>query len=640
MKNIIIGTAGHIDHGKTALVKALTGIDADRLPEEKARGLTIDIGFAFFDLDENIRVNFIDVPGHERFIKNMLAGATSIDAALFVIAADDGIMPQTREHLEILDLLEIGNIIVVITKCDLVDEDWLEMLKEEIQDLINETGFKDARILSVSTINNKGIAELKSAMKDLVSDVNRNNDRETFRLPIDRAFTISGFGCVVTGSVLGGRINVNDEVELLPMKTIARIRGIEVNGEKKDNASAGQRAAINLAGVKAADVYRGCELLKPGYLEPVSMVDCELYLHHDTKKNLTNRTRIRFHIFTNEIMGRVILLDKEVLKPGESGLVQIRLEKPVVAEKNDRYIIRSYSPAYTIGGGRVLRSNTRFVKRFKNEVLESLKTIASDNIAEITELTFVESNAYCLSTKDVQTALNLPELQVENVIKKLVDTGKLFVFGESAHSNMRFVHFKQLEKLQKQAEEYLKQFHKENPLRTGMEDNLLRLKLGKGLPGEVFSLLISKLIASKNIRVTQNKVSLYSFKINMSDTNIQKLESLEAAIIKDGFAPPSVDELIIKTDGEEKHIASLLNYLVETGRAVEVNRKLFYHNNVIEQLKELISNHIKKHASISAAEFRDITNTSRKYAIPLLEYFDKVRFTKRTGDKRILASSN
>ncbi|MGR3317169.1 MAG: selenocysteine-specific translation elongation factor [Candidatus Anammoxibacter sp.] len=636
MKNIIIGTAGHIDHGKTALVKALTGIDADRLPEEKARGLTIDIGFAFFDLDENIRVNFIDVPGHERFIKNMLAGATSIDAALFVIAADDGIMPQTREHLEILDLLKIGNIIVVITKCDLVDNDWLEMLKEEIQSLINETGFKNARILSVSNINNTGIAELKSAMKDLISDVNKNNDREIFRLPIDRAFTISGFGCVVTGSVLGGRINVNDEVELLPMKTIARIRGIEVNGTRQNSASAGQRAAINLAGIKTADVYRGCELLQPGYLESVSMVDCELYLHQDTKKNLTNRARIRFHIFTNEIMGRVILLDKDVLKPGESGLAQIRLEKPVIAEKDDRYIIRSYSPAYTIGGGRVLRSNTRFIKRFKKEVLESLKTIASDDIAEITELTFVESTSYYLSTKDVQTALNLPELQVKNIIEKLVDKGKLFAFGASAHSNMKFVHFKRLEKLQKQTEECLKQFHDENPLRHGMEDNQLRLKLGKDLPGEVFSLLISKLIAGKNIRAAQSKVALYGFKINMSDHDIQKLESLETAIIKDGFSPPSVDELILKIDGEKKHIESLLNYLVETGRAVEVSRKLFYHKNVIEQLKELISNHMKKNESISAAEFRDITKTSRKYAIPLLEYFDKTRFTKRTGDKRIL----
>ncbi|MGR3220534.1 MAG: selenocysteine-specific translation elongation factor [Candidatus Anammoxibacter sp.] len=636
MKNIIIGTAGHIDHGKTALVKALTGIDADRLPEEKARGLTIDIGFAFFDPDENTRVNFIDVPGHERFIKNMLAGATSIDAALFVIAADDGIMPQTREHLEILDLLEIGNIIVVITKCDLVDKDWLEMLEEEIQIMINETGFKDAAILSVSTKNNKGLAELKNALKDLASDVNRDNDRDIFRLPIDRAFTISGFGCVVTGSVLTGRINVNDEVELLPMETIARIRGIEVNGTKQNSASAGQRAAINLAGVKTADVYRGCELLQAGCLKPVSNVDCELYLHKDTKKNITNRTRIRFHIFTNEIIGRVVLLDKDVLKPGESGLVQIRLERPVVAKKNDRYIIRSYSPAYTIGGGRVLRPNARFVKRFKDDVLQSLNTIASDDITEIAELAFAESKSYYLSAKDVQTELNLSELQAQNIIKKLVDTGTLFAFGESGNTNMRFVHCKRLEKLQKSAKEHLKQFHKKNPLMAGMEDNQLRLQFGKELPGELFTLLISKLISGKGVRVTQNKVALYNFKVNMPDADMQKLESLEAAILKNGFAPPSTDELIRKVNGEEKHIESLLNYLVETGRAVEVSRKLYYHNSVIVQLKELISNHIKKNKSISASEFRDITNTSRKFVIPLLEYFDKVRFTKRTGDKRIL----
>lgn len=636
MKNVIIGTAGHIDHGKTTLVKVLTGIDADRLPEEKARGLTIDIGFAFFDLSKDIRVNFIDVPGHERFIKNMLAGATSVDAALLVIAADDGIMPQTREHLGILELLDVGHIIVVITKSDLADKDWLEMLEGEIKDLIYETRFKDARIVSVSSINNEGIDELKSAMVDLIAHINKNNDREAFRLPIDRAFTIQGFGCVVTGSVLGGKINVNDEVELLPMKRLVRIRGIEVNGTKEDNASAGQRAAINLAGVKSSDVYRGCELSIPGYLKPVSMVDCKLYLHRDTKKNLRNRTRIRFHIFTNEIIGRVILLDKEVLRPGEWGVVQVRLERPVAAERNDRYIIRSYSPAYTIGGGRVLRSNTLCLKRFKEDALNSLEILSSGKISDIAELIFVESRSYYLSTKDIQTALNLSELKALNIIEELINSGKLLAFGASEQSNAKFIHTKRLEKLQKQVDEVLERFHKENPLKSGIEEGILRSKINGGLSGELFSLLISGLIAEEKIRSVKGMIALYKFKVNMTDFDAQKLKFIEEIMIKAGFSPPSKDELISMINGEKRHIESLFRYLVETGDAVEVNKDLYYHNNVIDQLKGLISNYIKRNASISAAEFRDITKTSRKYAIPLLEYFDRIHFTKRTGDKRIL----
>ena len=636
MKNIIIGTAGHIDHGKTALVKVLTGIDTDRFPEEKSRGLTIDIGFAFFDITKEIRVNFIDVPGHERFVKNMLAGATSVSAALLIIAADDGIMPQTREHLEIIDLLEINHIIVVITKCDLVEQDWLEMLEEDIKKFISNTKFKNARILPVSAIKKQGLDELKIALIDLITGINADNNREVFRLPIDRAFTIPGFGCVVTGSVIGGKISVNDEVDLLPNKTSVRIRGIEVNGSKQNCAYKGERAAINLAGIKSSDVYRGCELATLGKLIPSQIIDCELLLHYSAKKNLANRTRIRFHIYTSEIIGRVILLNKDILKPGECALVQIRLEKPIVAERDDRYIIRSYSPAYTIGGGRLLRLNTHHLKRFKKDVLMHLETLAGNNIDDIIELTFAESKSYCLSIKDIQQSINIPEQNIKDVITKLVESRKLFVIKAQEYSKTNFIHYKHLEKLQKQIEWCLKQFHGKNPLKSGIDFTILKSNIDHELSDELYSFLISTLLNKKNIKSVNNRLSLYYFNPEISGSEKKLLQFIEDIINKEGFSPPPKDQIISKVNGEKKQIESLFAFLVEVGKIVEVSENLYYHDNVLNQLKNSVSNYIEKNSSISVAEFRNITNTSRKYIIPLLEYFDKIHFTKRTGDKRVL----
>ena len=643
MKNVIIGTAGHIDHGKTTLVKALTGTDADRLPEEKARGLTIDIGFAFLDLNSDIRISFIDVPGHERFIKNMLAGATTIDGALLVIAADDGIMPQTREHLDILNLLEIKHIIVVITKSDMVDNEWLEMLREEIDNLLFKTIYRDAKILTVSSVNNKGITELKKAMVDLVSRINRPRANTTFRLPIDRAFTIPGFGSVVTGSVKNGTINNNDEVELLPMQKIARVRGIEVNGTKGNRASVGQRAAINLVGVKLSDVYRGCELSIPGHMEPCQIIDCVLFLHENAKKNLTNRARVRFHLFTNEIMARVILLNKDTLKPGEECLVQIILERPIVVERNDRYIIRRYSPSYTIGGGKILRSNVHRLKRFNDNVLHALKILARNNITDIIELMFLESKFHCLSLKDLQAKLNLPNNDINPHITKLLKDKKLIQTGSNETTDSKLMHLKTFEKLQAEVETILKQFHNQNPISHGLETSVLRLKTGLSskintdLPSDLFSFLISTLHHEKKIKSEDNKIFLYDFHVKISDIEKKELQNIEDEMIKGGFTPSPIEE-ILSNVSKGTNNKQIVKFLVETGTAIEVSKAIFYHKNIINQLKMLITDYINKNSSISAAEFRDLTHTSRKYTIPLLEYFDKVHFTKRVGDKRILYS--
>lgn len=664
MKNIIMGTAGHIDHGKTTLVKVLTGIDADRLPEEKCRGLTIDIGFAFFDLTDDIRVNFIDVPGHERFVKNMLAGATGIDAALMVVAADDGIMPQTREHLEILELLEIERLIVVITKCDMVEDDWLEMVRGEVRDLIDETRYKGARIMAVSSVskssvnkfaangdengdenkngnndgdNTRGIDELKAGMIDLISDISGTNLRPAFRLPIDRAFTIDGFGCVVTGSVIGGSVCINDSVELLPSRTEVRVRGVEVNGVAQNGAGSGQRAAINLAGIKSSDVRRGCELAATGALEPAIMVDGVLQLHTAAKRVVANRTRVRFHIFTSEIMARVILLDRDVLKPGDSALVQFRMERPVVAERNDRFIIRSYSPAITIGGGKVLRTNKRGLKRFKCETIKSLAMLADDNVNDLAELMLMESESCYSASKELQAALNLSEMAVKDVIGYLADNERLVAIGTPGHSDVKLVHCKRLAALQEKAVLILEAFHKEYPLRPGMEEGVLKAGIDNALPGDIFSFLLSRLTESGKVVIRAKKVSLCDFKIELTVDDSRLLQSITNAIRDGGVTPPHMDELIVKTDIGSGRLVPLVQYLVDIGDVVAVSSGMYYHRDVIGQLKKAISDHIAGNGPIAVSEFRDLTKTSRKYALPLLEYFDKIRFTKRMGDKRMLS---
>lgn len=636
MKNIIIGTAGHIDHGKTALVKALTGTDADRLPEEKARGLTIDIGFAFFDINDKVRINFVDVPGHERFVKNMLAGATGFDAALLIIAADDGIMPQTREHLEILELLDITHLIVVITKCDLVDDEWLEMVKGETEKLINKTKFKKSGMLAVSSINGNGIDKLKEALLDLALKLKEKNRRSIFRLPVDRTFTIEGFGCVVTGSVVGGKIGINDEVEILPAKTIARVRGIEINGEKSTEAFAGQRAALNLANIKASTVYRGCELSIPDYFQPVYLIDCELFLHPDTKKNLSNRTRVRLHIFTTEIMVRVILIDKEVLKPGETCLVQFRLEKSIVAERNDRYIIRSYSPAYTIGGGRVLRVYTHNLKRFKEDAISHLTVLSGNKIADIILVTCQKAASYYLAINDIMKLINVSRPEIRDSVGKLVKEGKLIIFNESDAKNIALIHAERLQLLEESLLSILDTFHKENSLKAGIKSDMLKTKLDKELPGEVFSFLVARLASNNKIISKNNQIAIYGSMVEISPADKKEMEKIAKIIEDQGVSPSSFEQLFPMKKGENARNEPLFNYLTESATIIEVDTSLYYHKNVITKLKKILSDYLNENDSISVAEFRNITDTSRKYAIPLLEYFDKTHFTKRVGDKRVL----
>lgn len=661
VEHIIIGTAGHIDHGKTSLVKALTGIDADRLPEEKQRGLTIDLGFAYLDLDSDQRISIVDVPGHERFVKNMLAGATSINLVLFVIAADDGVMPQTIEHLEIINLLGIRHGLIALTKKDLVTDEWLTVVREDIKNIVTGTTLEHAPIIPVSVVTGEGIEVCKSAIKELISQIQTRSNTRVFRMPIDRSFTISGYGCVVTGPILGGQVSVVDEIEIVPLKKTLRVRGIEVTGERVDTAFAGQRAAINLSGMKSTEIQRGYELSAPGYLQPVNIADASLRLIQSAKNPLKNRTRIRFHLNTSEVMGRVILLDRDTLKPGEETLCQFLLENPITTEREDRFIIRSYSPAYTIGGGKVLRYNTTRLKRFKEETLKTLRILASGNLSDIVEQIYLGNTVgrgerlFAPAIDDISKQVNIHPSIAENVIAGLIKKGLLLKFVIEGKDVI--IHRDVIASLKGQMLNILRVFHKENPLKTGMEETQLKtlvaagftpvpktLKAGIGelrqkpISGDnihplLLTAVISVLENEKAIKVTDNKLSLMDFMIEVSAKDKGVADKIEETFCKAGFTPPSMEEVSTKFGTNGKAAISLL---VEQKKLVIVESDLCFHATALNKLKEMIRDHITKHGTMSVAQFRDLTKTTRKFAVPLLEYFDAIHFTRRMGDVRIL----
>ncbi|MEK6622609.1 MAG: selenocysteine-specific translation elongation factor [Planctomycetota bacterium] len=638
IEHIIIGTAGHIDHGKTSLVKALTGIDADRLPEEKQRGMTIDLGYAYLDLDDGRRISIVDMPGHERFVKNMLAGATSISLVLFVIAADDGVMPQTMEHLEIINLLGIKQGIVVLTKRDLVTDEWFAAVQDDVKDVLKGTTLEQAPMVAVSTVTGEGIEDCKAIIKDLIARVKTREILRVFRLAIDRSFTIPGYGCVVTGPVLGGQVAVEDEVEIVSLNKIVRVRGIEVTGERVNVAYAGQRAAVNLTGIKSGEIKRGYELSLPGYLHTVNVIDASLLLIKSVKNPLKNRTRIRFHINTSEVMGRIVLLDRDSLKPGEESLVQILLESPIVTEREDRFIIRSYSPPYTIGGGKVLQHNTVRLKRFNEDALKTLKILAGGNLSDIVEKVYLnDSNAgkgrfSCVfMLEEISRRVNIHPLPLKDIVAGLMKKGALLKFD--IDSKEVVIHRDVIASLKDIILNTLKTFHKEHPLKIGVEDGQLKTLLGNAIHPSVIAAALSLLKQEKTIKVIDNKWSLAGFKIEVSKQDKGAVEKMEEFFLQGGVTPPSKEEGFTKFGASGKNAFAVL---VEQKRLIAVDKELYYHTLTLDKIKELVREHIKKLGPITAAQFRDLTKTSRKFAIPLLEYFDAIHFTKRTGDVRIL----
>lgn len=634
MKHIVIGTAGHVDHGKTLLIKTLTGVETDRLKEEKERGISIELGFAQLKLPSGKRAGIVDVPGHERFIKNMLAGVGGIDLVLLVIAADEGVMPQTREHVDIIQLLQVKKGIVVLTKVDLVDEEWLGLVSEEVREFLQSTILKDSPIVPVSSATGQGIPELLKLIDQYVEDTEERVSTGKLRLPVDRVFSVTGFGTVVTGTLLAGRIAIGDAVQVMPQGQLSRVRSIQVHGKKMEQARAGQRTAVNLTGIEVEEVKRGSVVVTPNSVEPSHRMDVRLLLLESAQKNLKNRARVRLYLGTDEILGRVRLLDREEMEPKQETYVQLELEDQAIAGKGDRFVIRSYSPMRTIGGGTVIDPNAPKHKRFRPEVLEALATKEKGTPEELVEqflagkqgLYQVEDIAggTGLAVPDIQSALD--QLCAAKAVQSIAGDKKNFFVAQQVYQNWA-----------QEIQGMLKKYHQEYPLREGYPKEELRSRKFSFIPTKNFQALLQNLQGDGFIKLYDKTLAAVDFAGELTGPYQKSAAALFQEMAAGGYQPPAWAEVVKKHRLKDVEGQEFLQYFLRTGKLVKLgDEELYFTAQGYQQAKALIIDFIKQNKEISVAQTRDLLNTSRKYTLPLLEALDRERVTKRVGDNRVL----
>jgi selenocysteine-specific elongation factor len=630
VKRFIIGTAGHIDHGKTTLVRALTGVDTDRLKEEQQRGISIELGFAPFVLPSGQRAAIVDVPGHERFIRHMLAGAFGIDMVLLTIAADEGVMPQTREHVDIIELLGINTGVVVITKRDMVDDEWLMLVEEEIRDFIAGTSLKGAPLLAVSAVTGEGMEELTQYIEDLAEQVVEKPAFGQARLPIDRVFTISGFGTVVTGTLWSGQIQVGETLELLPSQRPVKVRTLQVHNEKVSAAYAGQRVAVNLQGIEVAEIRRGYLLASPGYLIPSYRIDGRLHLLQSSKRTLKNWNRVRFHLGTDEALGRVILLDRDELLPGEESYVQMVMEKPVVAYKGDPFVIRYYSPVATIGGGTVIDGNAAKQKRYREEVLDQLAIKEEGSLYDLLLHELESAGADTLSLQELARRSGAPAEQVKLELIDLIQDEKVVDIKEQ-----EYISSYGLQTINDKIVATLSRYHSQYPLRAGYPREDLRSRFFKNLNPKMFTLIVKKLEDRGTISSHNNYLLVSGFQPAPGERQNEAMRRIKTIMEEKRFVPPSLEELRQEVGLEESDFTEVINYLVDSGVLVKVTQEIYFARQAIEEGRKLLNDYFDREKELSLATARDIFNTTRKYALPLVEYYDRIRFTHRVGDTRV-----
>ncbi|WP_163328376.1 selenocysteine-specific translation elongation factor [Desulfurobacterium thermolithotrophum] len=627
-KFLIVGTAGHIDHGKTSLIKALTGIDTDRWEEEKKRGMTIDLGFANLQLPSGIFVGIVDVPGHEKFIKNMLAGAHGIDFVLFVVAADEGIMPQTEEHLTVCQMLGTKKGIIVLTKKDLVDEEWLELVKEELKEYFEGTFLENAPIVPVSSKTGEGIDKLISEIDKLAKETSPKIKKGILRLPVDRSFTVKGFGTVITGTLISGKVSVGDNVEILPQKKQVKVRGVQVHGKSVSEAFAGQRTALNLSDVSKEEVERGNVIATPSFLRPTDKVDVELILSKNADVIIQSGHKVHFHHLTKDVEGEVYLIDKDELLPGDKCFAQIRLKEEIIPVFEDRFVIRNYSPARVIGGGEILNPlpERKFRKRFKKEWLEDLKTFKGKEKEKIL-CYYVEKFPGKFSKKDFVQLINLSPDEVEKLVEYVISKKSLLSFGGKLYST------KYVEELKGKVISTIEKYHREYPISEGMNKESLRTSLK--IPTELLSQVIKGLVEMKKLEDAEGIVKISGFVPKAEGTRFEKIiEKVENTLKSSNFAPPDLKELLSNLSIQEEDLNLVVNYLVNRKNYEKIGDFL-YHPESMKKIREILKNHFMKKESLSVGEFKDYLGISRKYAIPLLEYFDRTGELVRKGNERI-----
>jgi selenocysteine-specific elongation factor len=637
MTSLIVGTAGHIDHGKSALVRALTGTDPDRLPEEKRRGITIDLGFADLQLD-TLRIGFVDVPGHERFVKNMLAGAHGIDVLALIIAADEGVMPQTREHFDICRLLGVRDGLIVITKSDLVEKEMLSLVEAEAREMVAGSFLENAPIVAVSSKTGDGLNQLKSQLTEIGKRVPARSADFITRLPIDRSFSMKGFGAVVTGTLISGSIKEGDDLELLPPAIKVRVRGLQVHGASVAEARAGQRTAVNLGGIERAQIQRGMVLAPVGRLRPTQIVDVWIDVLPDAPRGVRSRSRMRLHIGATEVLGRVRVLDEPAeIPPGGGGLAQLRLEAPVVALHGDRFILRSYSPQQTIAGGVIVDP---FAAKHRGKDMAQtrrlLRTLMEDDRVAKFRGFVSGSGERGLRLADVGAATGWNDDVLEKVAsaaqagEQVMDAGDVFLGRES------------FDRLSTMVLDELDRHHKREPLTRGMLRETLREKVFTHSLPELFSAVIARLEATRAVVSEKDIIRAGGHSVGLSEQDAQLSARIEQVYRAAGVESPSIDEVMKQagvTIAQRTQARKILQLLVDGKELVRIQNEMFMHADVIEGLKVKLSTYASQHEPqrlIDVPAFKELAGVSRKYAIPLLEYFDREQVTRRTGDKRVI----
>lgn len=629
MKPIVIGTAGHIDHGKTTLVRALTGIDTDRLKEEKQRGISIELGFAPFILPGGRRAAIVDVPGHERFIRHMLAGAFGIDMVLLVIAADEGIMPQTREHLDIIELLGVDKGIVVISKIDLVDEEWLLLVEEDIRETLSKSILKNAPIVPVSPANGLGMAELIREIELMAEEVKEKPVWGEARMPIDRVFTMSGFGTVVTGTLWSGKLKVGEQLNLMPVQTPVKIRGLQVHNEKVQEALAGQRVAVNLQGIEVAEIKRGFWLSSPGFLVPSYRVDARLRLLYSSPRTLINWNRIRFHLGTDEAMGRIVLLDRDELIPGEEAYAQIVLEKPIVAYKGDRFVIRYYSPVTTIGGGTIIEPAAPKQKRFREEVLDELVVKEEGTLYDVL-LHEIEINKGIFTKEELARKVGAPLDQVSEQTAQLVDDEKILELRD-----LGFISMAALDQMLQKVADTLQTYHQRYPLRPGYPKEDMRSRWFPQIDSKAFNQILKYWDENGVLNNKNNNLFLAGFSPQPSGRQEEWIRMILDIMSGALFFPPPFEELKKQLQIPDDEFNEVIAYLMAIGKVIKINQEIYFHVEAIEKGRQILAEYFTREKELSLAKARDLFDTTRKYALPLIEYYDRIKFTRRVGDIRI-----
>jgi selenocysteine-specific elongation factor len=638
MIDLILGTAGHIDHGKTSLVRALTGVDTDRLPEEKRRGITIELGFAELVLGD-VRLGIVDVPGHERFVRNMLAGATGVDVALLVIAADDSVKPQTREHLDILKLLNLDTGIIALTKCDLAKEEWMDLVEEEIRDLVMGTFLENAPIIRCSAHSGEGLDELRSAIsaaaQRAADAARRRQSAGPFRMAIDRAFTIAGHGTVVTGSVVSGAAHAGDELMVEPGEIRVRIRGVQQHDRAVEEVHRGQRAAINLAGIHHDQVRRGHELASSDFLIPSRLMSAKLGLLPTMVRPLKNRTRGRLHVGTAEVLCSVVLLDREELRPGESALVQLFMAEPVVAVWSQPFVLRSESPVMTIGGGQVLDPHATKIRRSDTARVEKLSELASTD-----EATRAAAALYLHGLRPWQPS-DLARLagivDYDGLTQKLL-ADKTLVRVAVSPTRTALVHREAVEDIARRIEAALKKLHDEFPLNTLIEKSRLVSRLDYLGSVELLDAVLADMERQKKVRLADRGIALVGKGPQLSTGEQKLMEEIVEKHRMAGYQPPTVADLKTAATKNQAVVPQLCKLAAAEGAIVEICPEFYLHADVLAQLKNLLTSNLSGGKGITVSELRELIGTTRKYAVPICEYLDRINFTKRQGDLRVLVT--